>query len=198
MGKQNRKLYPLGLRKVPVILSTYFDPMYINEKHGEFGEKYLGPDLLKTEVILIFVHLKWEQSVQSLRLDQVVCKKKKKSLKKYVHVKRMSRMIQPFYFLFFCKWVMSVFAFLLFAFPFSLRTQIFVGFFFLSLLGMDQIFTTFKDCYNEKKKLCLIIMSVLFMALILIFKKLAICPMTIYWMKRRNQEWRDKSQTISF
>ena len=65
-----------------------FDPKYINEKDGEFGEKILEPNLPeKPEIIFILICLKWE-----LRLDQVVCKK---CLKKYIHVKRMSRMIQP-------------------------------------------------------------------------------------------------------
>lgn len=82
------------------MLLYYFHPKYINEKDEEFGEKILGPNLLKKknpEIIFIFICLKWEQNVQSLRLDQVVCKKR---LKKYIHVKRMSRMIQPL-FLFF-------------------------------------------------------------------------------------------------
>lgn len=47
---------------------------------------------------------------------------------------------------------MTVFAFLLFAFPFSLRTQIFVGFFFfLSLLGMNQILLHSKIVTMKRK-----------------------------------------------
>lgn len=72
----------------------YFDPKYINEKDEEFGEKILEPNLKKKsqspEIMFIFICLKWKQSVQSLRLDQVVCKK---CLKKYICVKRMSRII---------------------------------------------------------------------------------------------------------
>lgn len=61
--KTNRKLYPLGLRKVTGCFSTYFDPKYINEKDGKLCEKNLEPHLLKTEIIFIFVRLKRGLSV---------------------------------------------------------------------------------------------------------------------------------------